>query len=59
MFREQLRAGESMSDIWDMLSVHESTLSSGYQNIRCPVRLGLFGDGIAIASSKSTGILTM
>ena len=26
-----------MSDIWDMQFIHESTLSSGYQNPRCPL----------------------
>ena len=36
MFREQFRAGESMSDILDIQFVHESPLSSGYQNPKCP-----------------------
>ena len=36
LFREHFRAGERMSDIWDMRFFHESTLSSGNQNIWCP-----------------------
>ena len=36
-FIEEFRAGEIMSDIWDMQFVHESTLPSGYQKTRCPL----------------------
>ena len=36
---EQFRAGEIMSDTWDMQFVHESTLPSGYQNPRCTFRI--------------------
>ena len=35
VFRDWFRAGAIVFDIWDVQFVHESTLSPGYQNIRC------------------------